>query len=162
MLKIYFIYMAEEYGEVNKNIASLSTLGYNAVWIGNELVQEMVRAGTVDYNTAIGHLSDLAFPGVITSWALLATANKSKTTQRLASLAVPASLTIYEFFPFLDGSTTFDWYDIPCYFVGSTLAYAGVKLGSSKENRKKVYTFLDRINLIRHLRKKSDSLDDLL
>lgn len=134
--------MSERNNKLNGNLAIKSAFYFGLAWIGNELMQRMVQEKTLEHTATIGHLSDLALPGVMTSLALFATANKSKVTQRLASIAVPLSLTAYEFFPFMEGSKTFDWNDIPFYFLGSAIAYWGINLNSRfKESEEKTRHF---------------------
>tara|TARA_Y100000310_G_scaffold337627_1_gene425202 strand:+ start:1104 stop:1514 length:411 start_codon:yes stop_codon:yes gene_type:complete len=125
--------MANELSDkIKLGAAYLSASGYVASYLGNEVLQKAVSLGKIEAYPLMGYISDLTLPGAATSWALFATTNKSKNIQRLASLTVASSFTLYEFFPFLKEASTFDPKDILCYFAGSLLAYAGIKFMSKR------------------------------
>ena len=131
---------------------------WSVVYLANELSQMKVLEGVWKYNFMIGHVSDVALPGLVTSLLLWATQNKNKTVQRLAAVAAPIVFTLSELCPLdrilSDKTIRFDWYDIPCYFIGSALAYAAARAASSEEKRKKIYSFLGKINPVKYFFRK--------
>lgn len=101
-----------------------------------EISQVLVREGHMDYNWVVGHLSDYAAIGALTSYYLLFA--KRTKTKILATLTSPMVYSVAEVvFPLIRDDAKCDLQDIVCYF-GGALTALGIKELSSWQRSKKL------------------------
>lgn len=116
--------MKSEY--IPKIVQGVGATGFAAMAVGGEIMQALHRYGTMDYNWAVGHLSNIGASGAFTAAGLLAAdvvTDKAKN-KLLTALSVPAYLSIYEINQMTLG--TGDPLDLACYW-GAALTAIGVE-----------------------------------
>lgn len=106
-----------------------------------EWMQEATKSGLMDYNWAVGHLSDIGASGFYTS-LFLSMSNKLKSKLAIV-LGVPLFLSATEFIPvFWKVGTVYDSQDLLCYWGGALLAF-GVKEVSERMHNKDIKPTLE-------------------
>ena len=101
-----------------------------------ENMQKMAISKMMDYNWAVGHLSDIGASGLLTALVILPSTKLKHTV--LASLIIPVYYSILEVISLNSANACiakYDFQDLMCYFAGATIA-VGIKLASEQSLNK--------------------------
>ena len=115
-----------------------------------ERLQDLCKAGVIEYNPLVGHLSDIGVSGSLVGLTMMATSRMGGLVRAISSLIPHALLTFHEFYPTISPTeNVFDLKDILAYWITAGITYSIVeslsKLKNSKHKDKKPLNFIKSI-----------------